>query len=409
MVYVPPSRRGYERKTTDRVRIKVFMKFLIMAFLACDFVTPMRGASIPEPVHRIDATKFGFTPAYFEPNRVFFRDYTLARLMAADPESKLIMLSENIAVLYATRPADGIHTHKPDCLQAFFIDVSSGKLLRKQEWHVRTRQLDSDRLDSEARILPLSSGRYFVMADGKMHVYDADGEATRAEVLSDGIWAAKSVSNGDIIVLRHSQWPGYLAVEYEWLDSTTLNVLRRFEETDNARARMPYSAASRSVTYELRDGLHEVMPDGADRLICADPMCRFPANANWEVLGRPSQERVLLVSPQGLLVALAEDGRLWSRMTGYPGTGPVNVHIALLEISRKGNRFILGLNGKHKTFDGVPLQGNWQYFIYDLATRAPVLIVPQLSVNGDVHEALSPTGKRFLTFDGRSIRVYELP
>jgi hypothetical protein len=366
---------------------------------------------MPEPVQEVDVTKLGFTPAYFPSNREFFKGYTLSKLMAADEASKLITLSGNVAVLYAIRPADGIRKHRPDCLQAFFIDVSTGALLRKQQWRVKARQIDSDRFDSEARILPLSVGRYLVVADGKIYIYDAEGRLFKTKVLSKDIWAAKSVSNGDIIVLRRCQWPGNIAVVYEWLDSRTLEVLHRFEDTDSVRVQMPYSATSHSVTYTLRDGLHEVLLDGSDRVICADPMCRYPADAgaNWQVLGEPPRECMIFVSSEGLLVGSVPAGRTWSRLTGYPGTGPVTIDIALLDIALSGNRFTLLVNGNHKTFDGVPLQGKWQYFIYDLALKAPVFIAPQLSVNGDVHEALFPAGNKFLTFDGRSIRVYDVP
>jgi hypothetical protein len=365
---------------------------------------------MPEPVQKIDVIKLGFTPAYFEPDREFFKNYTLAKLNAADPESKLIMLSENIAVLYVTRPADGIRKHRPDCLQAFFIDVSTGALLRRQQWRVKTRWSSSDRFDSEARIFPLSGGKYVVMADGKIRVYTADGELLQTKVLSEGGWGAKSVSGGDIISLRHQSRENS-AIEYLWLDSRTLETQHRFEDTDSMRVRMPYSATGHSVTYALRDALHEVMPDGSDRVICADPMCRYPADvgANWEVLGQPLRECIILVSSEGLLVRSVPEGKAWSRLTGYPGTGPVTVNIALLGIALKNNRLTLLLNGKHKTFDGAALEGRWQYFIYDFAAKAPVFIAPQFSVNGDVREALSPTGNKFLTFDGRWIRVYDVP
>lgn len=392
-----------------------WMRLLIWIwFVALPGVAGNSGAPypihMPEPVQKVDITKLGFTPAYFPSDREFSKGYTLAKLMAADEGSKLITLSGNVAVLYATRPADGIRGHRPDCLQAFFIDVATGALVRKQEWHVRTRWSSSDRFDSEARIFPLSGGKYFVMADGKIRVYTADGELFQTKMLSEGGWAAKSVSAGDIIFLRHQSRENS-AIEYLWLDSRTLETQHRFEDTDSVRIRMPYSATSHSVTYALRDGLHEVMPDGSDRVICADPMCRYPADvdANWQVFGQPLRECVIFVSLEGLLVRSVPEGKPWSRLTGYPGTGPVTVNIALLEIALNGKRLTLLLNGKHKTFDGMPLEGRWRYFIYDLAAKGPVFIAPQFSVNGDVREALSPTGNKFLAFDGRWIRVYDVP
>ena len=92
-----------------------------------------------------------------------------------------------------------------------------------------------------------------------------------------------------------------------------------------------------------------------------------------------------------------------------PRQGHSFTYVALVEVARDGGRFVLLATGNHTSFDGLPLHGKMQFLVYDLAARAPVLVAPYLSTNGDVLEALSPTGKKFLTFDGRSIRLYDVP
>lgn len=349
------------------------------------------GSSLAIPVVRVDLTSYGYQEL----------EAKQTEAVLGNIGSNVVFISEQVAVIYHTKP-DGMRVAAANgTLTALFVDSTTGQLIRKQEWRTVRRRGVFDGKDSEASIFPLSENRYLVMASGTLYLYDGAGSLIVQKILDSGFWSIQPIENGTGLLFRHElKDRSHSFVKYIWADSHTLTPRVEFVDTQEYRSQTVMNGFGTSLAYSKPDGIHGVAADGKDHVLCSDEFCRESA-FDGEV-----KSGLVVDSRFGIGVLSLTNGMVWLKSI-QPAGGLDRVTVSESESSLDGRRLgIMVLRGsKYRTFDGVKLEKASEIFILDSGDGKRLTVLP----SGDSAFALSPAGDKAVTFDHKLLRIYQIP
>jgi hypothetical protein len=176
---------------------------------------------LKQPFAMIDVTLLGYPKRPEATDREFEARFTSATLNSLDINSRLIALSSKVLIVYATRPDKGSAPWPPYSMRAFFLDPSSGTLIRQQTWQLRPRRSPSEFGDCEGRIYALTYGRYVVCAHDELSLYSDDGTLQRTQhVLALQRMALLSFLGSEMLQVARKSTPGSTARILAWSSSS---------------------------------------------------------------------------------------------------------------------------------------------------------------------------------------------
>ena len=147
-------------------------RLIILAFLlSLGPPGPSLTAAPSRPNWTVALKKYGWSPAESESNKSFFSDFTLAKLEAMDDNTRVRFVSDDVIVAYHTKREGSDWRTAIRHLEGFFISAKDGKMLSVKDWPTVVRGSNSDLIDSESRLIPLSKGRFLVLANKTMMLY----------------------------------------------------------------------------------------------------------------------------------------------------------------------------------------------------------------------------------------------
>lgn len=366
------------------------IKSVAIIFSALLLESGLAGAAGPpfqSPTVTIDLGTYG----YEEPHD------GLIKTVFGDLLSHVTVIDNDLAVVYHTVPDHMERTDSTGTLLAYFIDLSSGKLVRKQEWHTLPRNDVAETIDSEGRILALSQKRYAVLASKTFYLYGNDGSLLMQRDLRFGLWSVQAIDNGRVLFFRH-----YLKsspTSYIWQDSKTLEKIREFDDTDDYRSQTVLTGYNQLLLYARNDGIHGLTLEGADHILCSDEVCRESG------VSAPVNSGLVLASRFGLGILSPGVGVTWFRRIS-PDKGIDRVTAGGVETSLDGKTLAARITRgkKNRSFDDVEVEMPWEIFVYGSEGQR-LSVLP----GDDTAFGLSPDGKTVVTFDSRFLRVFAVP
>jgi hypothetical protein len=198
-----------------------------------------------------------------------------------DVEPHLAVISKNVAIVYSTVPDKLKMGDWPGTMTAYFVDLTTGGLIRKQEWTTKPRGNPIEEKESEARIFPLSDSRYVVMAGGTLYIYNVSGNQLFQKKLDEGMWSMQPILGGNELVLRHEKAQGKFSsdgisrdVEYSWFNTHTMTVQARLQDRRFDRSQTGMVAFGKLLIYSDPGGLNSLNLENVDRLVCAEEYCK---------------------------------------------------------------------------------------------------------------------------------------
>jgi hypothetical protein len=377
------------RKSAMSIRIAIVLTFVLAAHAA---EKQESKPTLEKPVMSIDLRSYGY-----QVNAGSILDFAIKNI-----GPNLAVLSEKLAIVYHTVPDKQTAAGSPGTLVAYTVDLSTGRLIRKQEWRTTLGMNWARRTDSEARIVVLSQGRYAVMASGTLHIYDGDGSILREKVLEAGTWAVQAVDGGKVLLLRHGNaGPDGAETRYLWADADSLETLAAFDDTHPYRSEKGLLGVGRMLVDPEEDGLYGLSADGNSRLLCSEEFCRAREIGDVEGIN----DGVVLSSRFGVGVLSLSKGVLWFlRVT--PDEGLDRIMVVPTESSGDGSRVAayVSRGRKYRTFDGVKLASPVEIFVYSAEEGKRLAIVP----GGTEVFSLSPEGHTLVLFDQTVMEVYSI-
>lgn len=349
----------------------------------------------------ISLKNYGWVPPRFESDRSFFRDFTIAKLMAVDDNTRLLFNSNDALAAYETvQQGDDWRTAKRT-LRAFFLQADSGSLGNTREWQTCVRK-DEGSGDSESRMIALDSGRFLVDACGTLTVYATDLSVVRQYKLERDspidIWAVQSVDEGKQIFLRH-ELLGVLSVGYEWRDTDTFSLLNS-QHGDVYQGRGVRGADDGTFIAGGPYRTRVFVPGAPPRDLCTDPRC---GDVSAEVV---MGTRYLVIRSywDGIGVVDRDRDLLWFNS---PSRGGQQHDMSFGHVvTSSGRRFAVSVAGcsKKAVFDSVRVRSN-MIFVYDV-TDSKYLFAQPFEELSDF--ALSPDGKRLAVLNGDKISLFDI-
>lgn len=335
-------------------------RLYLLLSLVLLFIGTIQGQkSSPPPILKWAAklNTYGSNPPQTISNKQLFKDFTLSKLEALDPNIRIRFISNDVVVVYHTKEEGKDWRTASRQLEAFFISAKDGRLLSKREWPTEARRSGSDLLDSESRLIPLSDGRFLVFANHTMLLYGSNLELLRQKKLepstSGDLWSAQSVASGHKIFLRHQSASEQQTV-YFWIDPDTLlplaqmfgpqgkNFSTAVTAGDDFVLTVPGLSGHGMTIRTVTAGL-----DVSTKIICSDELC---GEGGWLVL---SSSRIAISGRHGIGVVDTEKGLLWSQQIASTAN-PNEFQFGDIETAMSGNRFGIWMTAYHKTlFDGI--------------------------------------------------------
>ena len=160
------------------------VSLIILAFLLS--LNPL-GTSQTAPPRRPNWTvalkNYGWSAAESESNKSFFSDYSLTKLEAMDDNTRIRFVSDDVIVAYHTKREGSDWRTATRHLEGFFISARDGKMLSVKDWPTVVRGSNSDLIDSESRLIPLSKGRFLVLASKTAMLYGNNLELIKQKKL----------------------------------------------------------------------------------------------------------------------------------------------------------------------------------------------------------------------------------
>ena len=368
-----------------------------------------RSASVPSPDWAIELKAYGWTAPNSPSNKAFFKDFSIAKLEAVDQNTRVSFLNGDVIVAYHTKQEGQDWRTATRHLEAFFISAKNGSLLSRKEWATAVRGDESDLLDSESRLIPLSNGRFLVFANRTMMLYGIDLKLIAQKKLesstSADLWSAQSVAEGREIFLRH-QSSSDQQTTYYWLASDTLLPLSQMPGFRGGNFSVAAIAGEDFVLAALgfsgpgmTTGIGKIGLDGSTKLICSDQFCR---EAGGTVV---SSQRIAISGRHGIGVVDPEQGLLWSKR--IPSTSNANDFQFGIQSAMSGNVFAVWVRAyRGAMFDGVKMGSSPTLLVYDVTSPKLLRAIPMDHQRGDFDFALSPDGSEVVIFDGAAMRLY---
>jgi len=387
--------------------------FFVLLFLSACVGQKTASAGLPlDPSVVIDLKKVGWRPALDESNRSFFKDFSTAKLEALDDTTKILFLTKDLVVVYHTNQQGTNWRTATRQLEAFFISAKDGSLLRTKTWPTVQRRSRDELRDSEARLIPLQDGRFLVMANGRMMLYESNLELVKELELSPftstDLWAVQTVAEGKQIFLRHESQTD-LHVTYSWLASDTLRVLREMPgyQAKNFDVLRNVTAGEQGVFTFSDSGIRMIAPGPSIKTICDDRLCDTDGE-NFQVI---SSRYLAISGKKGIGIVDIGRGLAWSKTVGpeydSPKYDPHMFQFGETVSNLSGSRLAVWVTSEPKgIFDGVKINSSPTLFVYDVLGLRRLSLVSIKSVNGQWDVAFSPDGAKLAVYDGAKLKIY---
>ena len=337
------------------------------------------------------------------PNREFEALALSGNLESQDQRTKLAFISQEILVAFHSNSPLG--TPAPsNFLEAFFLDASSGALIRKQSWPTRRRKASNDQRDSESRIIPLAHDSFVVIAQDELLLYGVDGKVIAHEQLAsrDFIYGVQPVGNGEGIFVR-TEALASPKVKYEWRSAQDLREQREMPgyQNNDFDVRGGVVAGDEFVLIPSGSGLRLAGHDGAQELLCQSDLC-LGDNAVRPI----TAEFVAICGAKGVGVGSTNKNLIWSHVVKQPRT---RIQCGNIQPALQGGTFAIWASSARPLSLGAShLEDRPTVIVYRTATGEIIRSIPFQPRSGDFNFALSPEGKRLALFDGEDIFVYSL-
>jgi hypothetical protein len=358
------------------------------------------------PEVAVNLAQFGWVAPSLESNRVFFKDFTLGKLFARDDNTRVFFLNEDVIVCYHTKQEGKDWRTAPRFIEAFFIGAKDGSLVTTHRWPTGLRRALDGLIDSQARLIPLDGGRFLVVTNGVITLYDLDLELLKQQKLepstASDLWAAQSVDSGRGIFLRHESTSE--PVRYLWLNSGTLEVKYQMPGYRGRKYSIGGAIADESSVFErTRAGLRMIDRDQRVRIVCDDPLCRESGS-----LRALSRHYLGWSGRSGIGIVDKDRGLIWSRLV-EPQYQRNGFQFGQMQSAMSGTRFALWIGANKKAyFDGAEIR-DVTILVYDLANLKDRPSVLQMKpTTADWCFALSPNGTTLAVFDGTRLQVLPL-
>jgi hypothetical protein len=374
------------------------------------------GHSQASDAHRPNWSKelkgYGWTAPKPESNKAYFRDFSLGKLAATDINSRIVFVKNDVIVAYHTKQEGQDWRTASRCLQAFFINANDGALLTTLEWPSITRGSESDLIDSESRLIPVSDGRFLVLANRTMMLYRDNRELLKKKKLesveSGDLWSVQSVANGDKIFLRH-QSAAEQQTDYFWLTSDTLLPFSQMPGPRGPNFSVQATAGDDFVITTvgfsgpgITTGIAKASVDGSTKIICSEQFCR-------EAGGDATSLHTVAVSGRrGFGIVDTEHGLLWSKQIPS-GSNANDFQFGRARAAMSAQEFAIWMTSMHpETFDGVRVGKTPTLLVYDASSGRLLFSIPIQRKSGNFDFALSPDGTRLAIFDGANLSLYTI-
>jgi hypothetical protein len=353
----------------------------------------------------VDLGHFGYTEKPVASNREFLAHATPDVLSALDGNTRLVSLSPGMLLVYAARPDEGERPWSTSVLHAFFFDAATQTVNRSQSWKTRPRLSPSEQQDSEGRIFPSKGGRYIVSAQDALSLFSSDGALLKRYQPPEGFHCSVSVTpDRSQVVIRNSASAG--PVQYVWLNGETLSIEKQLSRSERGSG-SAFSAVRDGLVLRGGAGFRHLSVEGTERSFCSDA-CRD--TSPLAILSN-GLERVAFLTNYGVGVASMDGRLLWSRSVAQD-LGLGHMMFQAITASADGRKVaftVLRGSGRNQNFDGVHLDKPQEILVFDSESGRRVLMVPARSVNGDEAFELSTDGKILWTFDGKTLRAFNVP
>ncbi|WP_348260992.1 hypothetical protein P8935_14395 [Telmatobacter sp. DSM 110680] len=383
------------------------ISFSVMS-LFFGFCAPLPQATLEaqQPRLTVSLTRYGWAPQKSDSDRIFFRDFSVNKLVALDLGTKLVFVSEDVLVVYSTVQKGSDWRTASRQLEAYFIRASDGTLLTKKTWPSTIRKDLSD-ADSESRIIALENGRFLVDADGRLLLYGSNLSLIRELKLEPfgptELWGVQSVASGREIFLRHESAvfsdTNLRAVNYEWRDATTFRLITSvIGDVDQG---MGVRGAEDGAFIAWSSPSYSIFrPNQPPDKICSNPIC------NRVTINAVVSSNYLVVSSflDGIGVVDRQKGLLWFDTPSVEGSH--KLAFGSVVAASTGNRFAIWISASKKcTFDSVLIRSS-ALFLFDINNPRHIFEIPEHPGGGEF--ALSPRGKQLATFDDQGLHFYDV-
>lgn len=349
---------------------------------------------------------YGWRPPKETSNRKFFKDFSMGKLEALDPNTRVSFLQNDVLAVYHTIEEGQDWRTATRHLEAFFVNAKDGRLLSRKEWPSAVRRSWSDLSDSEARLIPLSNGRFVVFADGAMKLYGSDLVLIKEKPLlrqpSTDRCSVQSVAHGQKIFLRCESMSNQ-QTRYYWLTSDTLQLLSQMPGPQG-RDFSVYAVAGDDFVLPAGERLTKTELDGSSKVICSDRLCE--EDHTEAVI---SLRYIVISGRRGIGVLDAERGLLWSKRIP-PQANPSDFQFGDIRPALSEEEFAVWITSYHETlFDGVRVSSTPMLFVYDASTGKLSFTAPIEQKGGSFAFDMSPNARHLVIFNGRSLRLYGIP
>lgn len=350
----------------------------------------------------ISLKNYGWSPPRYESDRSFFRDYTDAKLMAVDVNTRLLFISNDALVAYDTvQEGEDWHTAKRT-LHAFFLHADDGSLANSWEWQTCVRK-DDGYGDSESRIIALDGARFLVDACGTLAVYANDFSLVRQYKLEldspIDIWAVQSVDEGKQIFLRHEVL-GALSVRYEWRDTDTFSLINS-QQGDVYQGRGVRGAEGGIFIAGDPYRTRVFVPGAPPRDLCTDP--RYGDISSEVVMG--TRYLVIWSYWEGVGVVDRDRDVLWFNSPSRSNQKH-DISFGPVVTASSRSRFAVSVAGwsKRAVFDSVRVRSE-MIFVYDVTDSKYLFAQPFKELSTFT---LSPDGKRLAVLSGDKVSLFDI-
>jgi hypothetical protein len=357
----------------------------------------------------VDLRKIGWVPPAHQSNQAFFKDFSIGKLVSLDENTKLVFLTEGVIVAYHTKQEGSDWRTAARVMEAFFIQVKDGTLFSTMRWPTRLRRSDNDDRDSEARLIPLSNGRFLTLANGVLRLYASNLDLLKEQKLepdtSGDMWAAQSVAEGQKIFLRHESISPPNTT-YSWVDSENLKIMHTapgYRDRDFL-VQAGVKAGDGSVFTLSKSGVRMIDKDQNVKTICGDRLCR-----DADLFHVLSARRIGVSARNGFGIIDIDDGIMWSKLIDSK-YDPKRFQFGSIQCALSGTRLGLWLTGDKKAFfDGVKVS-TWPptILVYDTDGPKNPFVIRTTPVDGQLDFSLSPNGTKVAVFDGAKVLIYEM-
>lgn len=384
---------------------RVITGLLVLSAVFWGSAGHMDAPSLRTPAVVVDLAKIGWAPPRNQSDRAFFKDFTIGNLFSLDQNTRILFLNADAFVVYHTKQEGQDWRTAPRTMEAFFIRAKDGSLISTMRWPTRLRRSDNDLRESEARLVPLSDGRFLAFANGVMRLYGDNLDLLKEQKLEPdgpgGMWSAQSVAEGHQIFLRHESMRPPRAT-YFWLDSATLQVEYTspgYHDRDFL-VQAGVVAGEKSVFTLSQSGIRMIDRDHGVKTICADQLCRGDG-----LLRALSSRHIGLSGKNGIGIVDLDHGLIWSKSIGDDSK---HFQFSEMQCAMSGKRFAFWITGAKKAlFDGVKIN-EWPptILVYERDSSKTPLVIRTTPVEGQLDFALSPGGTKLAVFDGAKVQVY---